>query len=233
MIRSLFFILPVPQSLPGSFQTCLPVLCQHWLLSFSSGLRPTLEVLVVMIRGPLGEAGPFWELLCVSWLCSGEVTPRGGDPVGRWPSGEVTPRGGDPAGSWPSGAEEPSVPASWPHFYPPRSDPGALIKALHFSTQRLPGTASDFIFLHSFSALICLSIVSGSSKRLPLLHWFLPRRYFHSAIGFEDIFFFLFFPSTTSVSCFSLGKTQLKTCQTKPLETPLHRLLRFLYFPCL
>lgn len=66
VIRSLLFKLPGPQSLPGSFQTCLPVLCQHWLLSFSSGLRPTPEVLVVMIRGSLGEAGPFWELLRVS-----------------------------------------------------------------------------------------------------------------------------------------------------------------------
>lgn len=66
VIRSLLFILPVPQSLPGSSQTCLPVLCQHRLLSFSSGLRSTPEVLFVMIGGPLGEAGPFWELLYVS-----------------------------------------------------------------------------------------------------------------------------------------------------------------------
>ena len=214
-----------------------------------------------MIRGPLGEAGPFWELLCVSWLCSGEVTPRRGDPAGRWPRREVTPRRGGPAGRWPRREVTPrgevtpqrggpagrwpsgrwgtvcacaGSPASWPHFYPPRSDPVALIKALHFSTQRFPGTASDFIFLHSFSALICLSIVSDSSKRLPLLHWFLPLHIFTVLLALRMyIYFFLFFPSTTSVSCFSLGKTQLKTCQTKPLETPLHRLLRFLYFPCL
>ena len=52
--------------------------------------------------------------------------------------------------------------------------PGALVKALHFHTQRFPGTASDFIIFHSFSALVCLSIFSDGSKRLPLLHWFLP-----------------------------------------------------------
>ena len=113
--------------------------------------------------------------------------------------------------------------------------PGALIKALHFHTQRFPGTASDFIIFHSFSALVCLSIFSDGSKRLPLLHWFLPLHISTVLLTliYIYIYIYLFIFSTTSVSCFSLGKTQLKTCQTKPLETPLLRLLRFLYFPCL
>ena len=149
MIRSLLFKLLGPQCLPGSYQTCLPVLCQHLLLSFSSHLGPTPKVLVVMIRGLLGEARPFWESLCVSCLCSGEVTER------RLMSCLRLRR----------------KPCFLTALLSARIlTPGALIKALHFYTQRYPGTASDFIFFRSFSALVCLSIFSDGSKRLPLLH---------------------------------------------------------------
>lgn len=98
VICSLLFKLLGPQSLPGSYQTCLR---QHLLLFFSSHLGPTPKVLVVMIRGLLGGRP----------IVSGSCFMSPDYAMERWPNG---------------GADEPSAPvqeALLPHRASVRHDP--------------------------------------------------------------------------------------------------------------